>query len=145
MSGNFTTAFTVDQTPEEVFQAITNVRGWWTGEIEGGTDQLGDEFTYRYQDIHYSRQQITELVPDRKIVWHVVDANLSRNQDPAEWTGTDITFDIAQQDGQTEVRFTHLGLVPEFECFDSCSNAWGYLVSTNLRNLITDGAGPSRR
>jgi hypothetical protein len=144
MSQNFSTAFSVAQTPQEVFDAITNVRGWWTGDIEGGTDQLGDEFTYRYQDIHYSKQKITELVPDRKVVWHVVDANLSRNQDPAEWTGTDITFDIAPKDGQTEVRFSHLGLVPEFECFDSCSNAWGYLVNTNLRNLITDGAGSVR-
>jgi Activator of Hsp90 ATPase homolog 1-like protein len=144
MSGNFTTAFTVDQTPAEVFKAITNVRCWWTGDIEGGTDELGDEFAYRYQDIHYSRQKITELVPDRKVVWHVVDANLSRNQDPGEWTGTDITFDIAPKDGQTELRFTHLGLVPTFECFDSCSNAWGYLVNTNLRNLITDGEGSAR-
>jgi Activator of Hsp90 ATPase homolog 1-like protein len=144
MSQNFTTAFSVDQTPEEVFKAITNVRGWWTGDIQGGTDKLGDEFTYRYQDIHYSKQKITELVPDRKVVWHVVDANLSRHQDPAEWTGTDITFDVAPKDGQTEVRFTHLGLVPDIECFDSCSNAWGYLVNTDLRNLITDGEGSAR-
>jgi hypothetical protein len=27
---NFTAAYTVDQTPEEVFAAINNVRGWFT-------------------------------------------------------------------------------------------------------------------
>jgi hypothetical protein len=47
---NFSTAFTVDETPEEAFAAINRVRAWWTGEpgIEGSTRKLGDEFTYHY-------------------------------------------------------------------------------------------------
>lgn len=139
MDQNYTTTFTVDQTPQEVFAAINNVRGWWIGEVEGITDQLGESFSYRYQDIHYSKQQITELTPGRRIVWDVVDANLSFTQDKAEWKGTQIVFEIAEKGDKTEVCFTHVGLVPAYECFESCSNAWGFYINSSLRNFIRTG------
>ena len=143
-SQNFTSAFTVVQNPSEVFDAINNVRGWWTGEIEGDAAKLGDEFSYRYPGFHYSKQKVTELVPGRRVVWHVIDAQLEGPEDPSEWTGTDITFDIASNHGGTEVRFAHLGLVPEFECFESCSSGWGFFVNGSLRRLITTGEGPTQ-
>jgi hypothetical protein len=56
-----------------------------------------------------------------------------------EWSGTDIVFDISQKGGKTEVRFTHIGLVPAFQCYGDCSGAWGVLINENLRKLITTG------
>jgi hypothetical protein len=138
---DYTATFTVGQIPEEVFAAINNVRGWWSGEIEGSTDKLGEVWTYRYQDIHYSTQEITEFVPGQRVAWHVLDSFLNFTADKAEWTGTDVAFDISRAGEQTEVRFTHLGLVPEFECFDSCSNAWGFYINSSLKDLITKGQG----
>lgn len=134
---SYTTSFTVDQTPEEVYAAINNVRGWWTGEIEGSTDQLGDEFTYRHPDVHYSKQRVTELIPGKKVVWLVIDAYLNFTADKAEWKGTEIVFEISEKGDKTEILFTHVGLVPEYECFESCSNAWGYYVNSSLRNFIS--------
>jgi hypothetical protein len=136
---DFTVAFSVDQTPEEVFTAINNVRGWWSGEIDGDTARLGAEFTYRVGDAHRSRQKITEFVPGKKVVWHVLDAQLAFVKDKNEWKGTDIVFEIARKGAKTEVRFTHEGLVSAYECYDSCSNAWGMLVNGNLRKLIATG------
>jgi hypothetical protein len=136
---SYTTVFTVTKTPEDVFAAINNIRGWWAGELQGNTDKLGEEFTYRYEDVHRSKQKITELVPGRKVVWHVLDGYLKFTEDKTEWNGTDIVFDIAKKGSKTEVRFTHVGLVPEIECFGSCSNAWGYYINSCLQKFITTG------
>jgi uncharacterized protein YndB with AHSA1/START domain len=138
---DFTAIFTVDQTPEEVFAAVSNVRGWWSGNIEGETDAVGAEFTYRYQDVHYTKQKISEFVPNQRVVWHIEEAFLSFTEDPAEWVGTDVTFEITPTSEGTELRFTHRGLVPEFECFEACSSAWGFYVNGSLKRLISTGEG----
>src|SRR4030095_14038134 len=138
---DFTTTFLVDQTPKEVFNAINNVREWWTGEpgIEGSTDKLDDEFTYRYKDLHYSKQKITELTPGKKIVWLITDSKLNFIKDKSEWTGTRISFEISEKNNKTQIRFTHVGLVPGIECYSDCSNAWGQYIQQSLLKLITTG------
>lgn len=59
---------------------------------------------------------------------------------------TEIHFEITARDDQTEVRFTHVGLVPQSECFDLCSNLWAFHLHTSLRTLIRTGRGlPNRK
>ncbi|HEY6472619.1 MAG TPA: SRPBCC domain-containing protein [Acidimicrobiales bacterium] len=140
-SQNFTTTFEVDQTPEQAFAAITNVRGWWSGDIEGRTDTLGEEFTYRYQDIHYTKQRISEFMPGRKVVWQIVDSYLNFTEDPHEWAGTEVIFEVTPKGEGTEIRFDHVGLTPESECYEQCSSAWGFYINGSLRRLITTGHG----
>lgn len=113
----------VDKTPSEVFDAINNVSAWWQGQVEGSTKNTDDEFIYRMPGHHYSKQHIAELVPGRKVVWLVSDSELKFNN-KSEWTGTRIIFEIDKANGQTQVRFTHEGLVPALECYGGCSWAW---------------------
>jgi hypothetical protein len=138
---NFSATIMVDQVPEAAFAAINNVRGWWSENIEGGTAKLGDEFTYRYKDVHSCRMKLMEVVPSKKVVWLVLDNHFNFTKDKSEWKGTKINFEISRNDDKTEIRFTHLGLVPEYECFDVCSNAWGSYLNGSLRSLITTGKG----
>ena len=90
---------------QEVFDAINNVRGWWSGEIDGRTDKLGKpSSSTRYQDVHDTTQRITEWVPGKKVVWHVVDSHINFVKDRTEWNGTDIVFEINRKQGKTELR-----------------------------------------
>lgn len=138
---DFTTAFTVDRTPEEVFDAVNDVRGWWSEDIRGSTEKAGDIFNYRFRDIHRCTIKIKASVPGRKVVWHVVDNDFSFTSDRSEWKGTDIVFDIARKGGATELRVTHVGLVPEYECYDACSAGWTTYINGSLKALVTTGKG----
>jgi hypothetical protein len=138
---SFTTTITVDQTPMEVFDAINKVSSWWQGQIEGSANETGSEFIYRMKDIHYSKQKVLELVPAQKIVWLVTDSLLNFVDNKTEWTGTKIIFEIAASHNQTQVQFTHQGLVPGFECYGGCSRGWSGLIQQSLYNLITTGKG----
>jgi len=138
---SYTTSFTVDQTPREVIDAVRNVRGWWSNRVDGGTTEPGDQFDYRGGDSHRATIRVTEVVLDRKVSWFVVANHFDFTEDKTEWADNTITFEVAERDGRTELRFTQHGLVPEYECYEVCSNAWSFFVNESLHDLITTGAG----
>ena len=138
---SFTTSFTVDRTPDQVFDAVTDVRSWWMTTIDGGTRAVGDEFSFRVPGVHSCTMRVTELVPGEKVVWQVIDNHMSFIQDQSEWRGTEIRFELTAEDGRTELRFTHDGLVPAYECFEICRNAWTFYVGDSLRSLAATGEG----
>lgn len=138
---DFSTTILVDQAPEEVYKAVNNVRGWWSQEIEGSTDKLNSVFTYHYKDVHSCKMKLIELIPAKKVVWLVMENYFNFTKDKSEWKGTTITFDISMKGKRTQVRLTHQGLVPEYECFDVCSNAWTDYMRNSLMSLITKGKG----
>jgi hypothetical protein len=153
---DFTITILVDQSPSEVFNAVNNPRGWWSEEIEGHTDKLNHEFSYHFEDIHRCRLKLIELIPDQVVVWHVLDNyfkpgifNNASHEVPAtefsngknEWKNTEIVFEISSNQNKTQLRFTHSGLNPEYECFEVCSNAWTHYIRQSLFELITTGKG----
>lgn len=109
------------------------------------TSQIDAEFTFRVDDIHYSRIKVVELVPKEKVVWLIVENFMNYGQDQTEWVGTKIKFEIATKGDQTQVRFSHLGWMPAYECFESCSNAWAFFLKDSLRDLIATGESRPHR
>jgi len=126
---NFNYSFTTSKTTSEVFVHISNPENWWVGlfgeRIEGKSAETIDIFSFTAGDgVHYSKQKLIESIKDTKIVWLVTESNLSFLKNTNEWTGTKICFDIEQENNKTKVLFSHNGLIPEIECYESCSGAW---------------------
>jgi hypothetical protein len=131
----------VDKTAKEAFDAITNVRGWWSEEIDGGTAELNDEFVYHYKDMHYCKIALIEVVPNERVVWLVLDNYFQFTKDQSEWKDTKVIFDISEKDGKTQIKFTHEGLVPQYECYEICKEAWTGYIQDSLGGLINTGKG----
>ena len=138
---DYHTDITVNTTAHDAFDCINSVTKWWSENMEGSSQKLDDEFTVRFGDVHYSKQKLIEVLPDKKVVWLVTDSKLNFIKDKKEWTNTKISFEIFTQHNKTQVHFTHIGLVPEIECFDACSNAWSQYIQESLLKLINTGEG----
>ncbi len=138
---NFTTAILVDKTPMEAFNDIKNFRAWWSEDIEGQTDKLGETFFYHYKDVHLCKMKLIEMVPGKKLVYLVVANEFSFTKDKTEWVNTKLVFDISSEGKQTKITFTHEGLVPEYECYNVCHDAWTGFIQKSLKNLVNTGKG----
>lgn len=150
-----TATMTVDQTPEEVFAAVTNVRGWWSENLIGDSAALHDEFVFTddsayagetvaeaKEGIRFARFQLTEVVPGSRMVWRCVDSDLTFIDDRDEWTGTNVVFEITTDAQGTTLHFTHEGLTAaESACFEACSRGWTFYITKSLPQLITTGTG----
>ena len=138
---NYSTTLLTDQRPETAFKAIKNFRAWWSEEIEGSTDQVGETFFYHYKDVHLCKLKLVELIPNKKLVYQVLDNQFNFVKDKSEWIDTKLVFDISTANGKTKVQFTHEGLVPDYECYNVCRDAWTSYLQGSLKSLIETGKG----
>ena len=141
MTDDFSTTLTVGRSADDVYAAIIDPRGWWSTHITGRTSSAGDVYFYDKGDIHFATIEVVESTPGTRVVWKVLRNHFKFTSDPTEWTGTSIVFDLLEENGDTTVRFTHVGLNPHEECFEICNVAWTFYVRQSLRNLILTGTG----
>ena len=129
----------VHVTPEEAMRKIINVPAWWSENFEGKCEAAGDVFTVRFGKI-YKTFKVTELSAHR-MVWEVIDCHMPWLSNIKEWNGTSVVWEISKSAEGTVVSMTHIGLVPEVECYNDCRKGWNYYFEQSLLKWITDGKG----
>jgi len=139
MDESFSAMIEVSQTPAIIFARLKDVSKWWGGpDLAGRTATVGDEFTVIHGDAHYSRQRVTEVVPDSRIVWLVTESKLNWLQrDKGEWTGTRMIFSVSAAGDLTQLRFTHEGLTRDKESYARCAEGWSMVIKSWLSDFIT--------
>lgn len=142
---NYQAIITVDASPKAAFKAITEVNKWWTENLEGASARLNDVFTVDFGKGTFVTCKLTKVDADKKIVWLVTDCDLTWLKDKKEWTGTSMIFELSGEDHATTLHFTHVGIVPEVECYNDCVKGWDQYIKGSLFKLITEGAGAPQR
>jgi uncharacterized protein YndB with AHSA1/START domain len=124
---------------EEVYRALATREGlaaWWTTDTQGES-KVGGPLEFRFsadgKQIGGFDMNVVELTPGERVLWRVMDG-------PAEWIGTQISFDLKREGDFVIVLFRHQGWKEPVEFMFHCSTKWAtYLMS--LKSLVETGRG----
>jgi hypothetical protein len=133
-------------TPSEVIRKIAMVSKWWGEDVAGKADSIQDQFTIRFGETSVEFC-VTELQPERKVVWTVTGCHLEWLNNKQEWLGNQLVFEVdktAGDTGGTRVTLTHEGLTPSSECYKGCEEGWNFHFGQSLRQFLETGKGEFR-
>jgi hypothetical protein len=141
-ANNYHFSFTTKVSPAEAADKIWRISDWWTSKVTGTAEHKGDVFTVNFGET-FVTLVVAEELPATGFVWAVTDCNLHWLKNKNEWNGTQIVWAISSAGGETTISMTHIGLVPEVECYENCRKGWNFYVGECLRRLMDEDKGLS--
>ena len=124
---------------QAVYQALATregAAGWWTVDTRGESTVGGTlkfVFTADGKELGGFDIEVRELVPNRRVLWHVAGG-------PPEWVGTQISFDLKQEDDFAVILFKHEGWREPVEFMSHCSTKWATFLMS-LKAYVETGKG----
>ena len=137
---NFHKTITVNAPAAITMKKISQVNDWWAKNLTGKAESLNDKFSVHFGET-FVDFQISELIPNKKVVWRVIGCNLHWINNKKEWNCTEVVFEISEKENSTQIDFTHVGLVPGIECYNDCEAGWNGHVTGSLVKFINEGKG----
>lgn len=138
---DFTAELKLPTRPETVAEWFTTAAGvsrWW-GPTEGD-GAVGGTLVTSFGEYGVNAMRVREAGPSR-VVWEpVVPEGSTPTGHTLEWLGTTVEFDFVRTATGTELRFRHVGLGPQLECWQACTGAWAQFLAS-IEALATTGTG----
>jgi hypothetical protein len=138
---DFTCSITANIPGGEAIKKIGNVPCWWGVSFTGSADDQGDDFVIKMGGDSFFNFTVTELFPGERLVWLCTDCNMPWYNDKKEWANTRLIYDLAENNGETTLTFTHEGLTPDSVCYKDCEPGWTHWIKTSLFSYFTTGVG----
>ena len=120
--------------PEETYRALSTRAGlakWWTNATQGES-RVGGVLQFRFKAGGFD-MQVVALDPGQRVIWRVTEG-------PKEWIGTQVSFELRQEEGYTIVLFKHQGWKEPVELMHHCSTKWAVFL-LSLKALVETGQG----
>lgn len=121
--------------PDKIYQLLTTDKGlsqWWTHDTTGAGD-VGSIIVFKFNDIALPFE-VTELVANKKVVWKHC------GEMPESWMGTEIVFNLVEEENQTFVRFSHQNWKESSDFMAHCSTKWAVFL-LSLKDAVEKGQG----
>ena len=119
----------------KVYNAITEQKGlagWWTKDTIA-KPEVGFVNEFKFGNEFHNKMKVTKLEPGKLVCWDCVDGD-------REWIGTNLKYELTENDEKMELMFTHENWRGETIFFGNCSFHWaGYMKS--LRDYCEKGKG----
>jgi uncharacterized protein YndB with AHSA1/START domain len=120
---------------DQVYEALSEEKGlagWWTTNVKA-LPMVGAVAQFRFGERGFNDMKVVELDPGKRVKWQCVDGT-------KEWIGTELTFDLKEENGISVVLFAQRGWKEPVEFMHYCSTKWAtYLLSLKL--LCETGTG----
>ena len=142
---DFSISISAKISASEAIKKLSNVTERWGVTFTGSSEKQADKFVVKMSGDSFFNFTVTELIPDKRVVWLVTDCNMPWYADKKEWTNTKLIFDLTEDGGVTTLNFTHEGLTPNVECYKDCEPGWTHWIKTSLFSYFTTGKGVFRQ
>jgi uncharacterized protein YndB with AHSA1/START domain len=131
--------FRIKAEAQKVFEFLTTLdglAGWWTSDTTGHT-YPGGKIRFGFPNGFYDMVKVTEVLKNQQVKWEVVESSFALGH---EWIGTEICFELTEDNGITTVRFTHSKWKDITDFFGECNYHWGIYMHS-LKSLCETGEG----
>ena len=137
---NYKTSIDINSPPEMLFEAISKNLGDWWGNQDKLIEKRGIIFKVSWGEAWY-KFEVVKYLKNQEMTWKCIDANQKiegLTDVEKEWVGTEIHWKVKRLDNNRSLlEFEHKGLIPEFICFNFCSDSWSHFLEQSLVNYLT--------
>ena len=133
--GDVLFTFDVEAGPDAVRRALTTTEGitsFWTDKAEVPAE-VGGTMTVGFPDAPALFDLVVDQSDQDTVAWRTASF-------PPQWVGTNIRFELKQEDDFTIVLFRHEGWREPAEFMYHCSTKWAIFLMS-LKSLLETGTG----